>query len=163
MAREDEEGGDKVIRLRMTCSGVVQAVGFRPAVHRFAVSLGLAGWVRNDADGATIEVEGSDKAVRAFQYRLAEVLPPLARLDTAVVSETAALGTRGFTVALSADGPRSRALIPPDTVLCGDCRREMDDPSDRRFRYPFTTCTNCGPRYSLTRALPYDRERTSMQ
>jgi len=153
---------DEVIRHRVVCRGVVQAVGFRPAVHRFASSLGLGGWVRNDADGATIEVEGSREAVQSFHRRLCEVLPPLARLDAVVISETPPLGERQFTVAMSAMGPRGNALIPPDTALCDDCRSEMDDPSDRRFQYPFTTCTNCGPRYSLTQSLPYDRERTSM-
>jgi hydrogenase maturation protein HypF len=153
---------NEVIRRRLLCRGVVQAVGFRPAVHRLAVSLGLAGWVRNDPDGATIEVEGSTDAVQCFQRRLPEVLPPLARLDALLVSETPYLGERAFTVHTSTSGPRRHALIPPDVVLCDACRGEMEDPADRRHRYPFTTCTNCGPRYSLTQSLPYDRDRTSM-
>ncbi|MFI5396942.1 MAG: carbamoyltransferase HypF [Candidatus Binatia bacterium] len=159
-ARTDQHG--EVIRHRLVCRGVVQAVGFRPAVHRFAVSLGLSGWVRNDMDGATIEVEGPRQAVESFRRRLSDVLPPLARLDALLISETPPLGEQEFTVHASTKGARRHALIPPDTVLCDDCRGEMEDPSDRRHRYPFTTCTNCGPRYSLTGNLPYDRERTSM-
>lgn len=151
-----------MIRRRLACQGVVQAVGFRPAVHRLAVSLGLGGWVRNDPDGATIEIEGPVDAIESFQRRLAEALPPLARLDAVEMSAAAPLGERQFSVVVSATGPRRHALIPPDTMLCADCRREMEDPSDRRYRYPFITCTNCGPRYSLTHSLPYDRERTSM-
>ena len=151
-----------VIRRRLACRGVVQAVGFRPAVHRLAVSLGLAGWVRNDPDGAMIEIEGPIEAVETFQRRLPENLPPLARLDAVEVRAAVALGEQQFTVVVSTAGPRRHALIPPDTMLCDDCRREMDDPSDRRHRYAFITCTNCGPRYSLTYSLPYDRDRTSM-
>lgn len=151
-----------VIRVRLACRGVVQAVGFRPAVHRLAVSLDLGGWVRNDPDGALIEVEGPTGAVETFQRRLRAHLPPLARLDAMEASAAVPLGERQFNVVVSAAGPRRRALIPPDTMLCDDCRGEMEDPSDRRYRYPFTTCTNCGPRYSLTHSLPYDRQRTSM-
>jgi len=150
------------MRQRVLCRGVVQAVGFRPAVHRLAVSLGLAGWVRNDPDGALIEVEGPQHAVQSFHRRLPDVLPPLARLDATVITDTVPLGERHFAVAESTRGPRRHALIPPDAVVCSDCRREMEDPSDRRHHYAFTTCTNCGPRYSLTRTLPYDRDRTSM-
>jgi len=153
---------EDVIRHRLACRGIVQAVGFRPAVHRLAVSLGLSGWVRNDPDGAVIEIEGLRPAVELFRFRLPHALPPLARLDALDVEETRPLGERAFTVVTSAAGPRRRALIPPDAVLCGDCRLEMEDPSNRRYRYAFTTCTNCGPRYSLTSNLPYDRERTSM-
>lgn len=153
---------EDVIRRRLACRGVVQAVGFRPAVHRLAVALGLGGWVRNDPDGAMIEIEGPRPAVESFRCRLPAALPPLSRLDAIEINETLPLGERDFTVVTSAAGPRRHALIPPDAVLCGDCRGEMEDPSDRRYHYPFTTCTNCGPRYSLTHNLPYDRERTSM-
>ena len=155
-------GPRTVIRRRLLCRGVVQAVGFRPAVHRLAVELGLGGWVRNDPDGATIEVEGPAATVESFHRRLPESLPPLARLDALLISEATVHGERTFTVDASTTGPRRHALLPPDAVLCDACRGEMADPSDRRHRYPFTTCTNCGPRYSLTHRLPYDRERTSM-
>lgn len=151
-----------MIRHRLACRGVVQAVGFRPAVHRLAVSLGLGGWVRNDPDGALIEIEGPGAALETFRRRLPDSLPPLARLDAVAVSTAVPRGERQFSVVVSDTGPRRQALIPPDTIVCDDCRGEIADPSDRRYRYAFTTCTNCGPRYSLTHTLPYDRERTSM-
>jgi hydrogenase maturation protein HypF len=149
-------------RLQIRCRGTVQGVGFRPAVHRIATSLGLAGWVVNDPQGATIEVEGPEEVVALFLDRLSSDLPPLARLDASEEELCEPLGEEGFEVRSSTIGRREGALVPPDAVLCDDCRRDMETPSDRRFRYPFTTCTNCGPRFSLVRELPYDRERTSM-
>ena len=149
-------------RLQIRCRGTVQGVGFRPAVHRIAKSLGLAGWVVNDPQGATLEIEGAPDVVDRFVERLHRELPPLARLDAAEQESRKPLGEKGFEVRSSTLGRREAALVPPDAVLCGDCRRDMETPDDRRYRYPFTTCTNCGPRFSLVRELPYDRERTSM-
>jgi hydrogenase maturation protein HypF len=149
-------------RLRLVCRGTVQGVGFRPAVHRLATGLGLSGWVRNGPEGVVVEVEGEDAAVTAFARRLPGSLPPLARLDDLEVAAVEPAGDRGFSVMASEDGARARALVPPDTALCSECRREMADPADRRFRYPFTTCTDCGPRFSLVQGFPYDRVRTSM-
>ncbi|HVN76423.1 MAG TPA: carbamoyltransferase HypF [Thermoanaerobaculaceae bacterium] len=149
-------------RLRIVCRGVVQGVGFRPAVHRLATSLALAGWVRNGPDGVEIEVEGAGKAVRSFIQSLPRSLPALARLDEMDAAPVPPTGGDAFEVLASEPGRRQRALVPPDAALCADCRAEMDDPEDRRHRYPFTTCTNCGPRFTLVRSLPYDRERTSM-
>jgi hydrogenase maturation protein HypF len=151
------------IRLQITCRGTVQGVGFRPAVHRIATSLGLAGWVINDPQGATMELEGSAETIDDFLERLTEELPPLARLDTIERQTLDPLGEDGFEVRTSTLGRREGALVPPDAVLCEDCRRDMEDESDRRFHYPFTTCTNCGPRFTLVQTLPYDRERTSMR
>ena len=152
-----------LIRLQITCRGTVQGVGFRPAIHRIATSLGLAGWVINDPQVATMEIEGRADVVDAFLERLSDELPPLARLDTIERRTLDPLGEEGFEVRTSTLGRREGALVPPDAVLCEDCRREMEDESDRRFHYPFTTCTNCGPRFTLVHTLPYDRERTSMQ
>jgi len=149
-------------RVRVRCTGAVQGVGFRPFVHRLATRLGLSGLVRNDPDGVLVEVEGPPEAVAAFLERLPAELPPLARLDGLEVSETEPTGEAGFTVARSERGRRRRALVPPDAALCADCRREMADPADRRFRYPFTGCAGCGPRFSLVLELPYDRSRTTM-
>jgi hydrogenase maturation protein HypF len=151
-----------LIRLRVACRGTVQGVGFRPAVHRIATSLDLAGWVINDPQGATMEIEGPPDKIDEFLDLLTTQLPPLARLDKIEKEEQEALGEQGFEVRTSTVGQRQGALVPPDAVLCEDCRREMEDPDDRRYHYPFTTCTNCGPRFTLVRALPYDRERTSM-
>ncbi len=150
------------VRLEVRCRGAVQGVGFRPTVHRIATELGLAGEVLNDPDGATAEVEGPAATAAAFVERLRAELPPLARLDEITVTEIESRGDSGFRVADTEQGRRAGALVPPDAALCADCRTEMGDPADRRHRYPFTTCTNCGPRFSLTRSLPYDRDTTSM-
>lgn len=124
--------------------------------------MGLSGWVINDPLGATIEVEGSPDGIDRFLDRLHAELPPLARLESVEREPCEPRGEHGFEVRSSNLGKPEGALVPPDSVLCGDCRREMETPSDRRYHYPFTTCTNCGPRFSLVRTLPYDRERTSM-
>ncbi len=153
---------EKRIRLQLRCRGTVQGVGFRPAIHRIATTLGLDGWVINDPQGATMEIEGPEEVVNRFLDRLPAELPPLARLDNIEREEVEPLGERGFEVQSSTLGRREGALVPPDAVLCDECRCEMEDPDDRRFHYPFTTCTNCGPRFTIVRTLPYDRERTSM-
>ena len=150
------------IRLRVECRGAVQGVGFRPTVHRIATSMGLAGWVINDPQGATAEVEGDGDTARTFLERLRTDLPPLARLDELIVSEIEPQDASTFEVRESDQGRRAGALVPPDASLCRDCRREMNDPEDRRHHYAFTTCTNCGPRFSIVRRLPYDRPATAM-
>ncbi|MCP4039747.1 MAG: carbamoyltransferase HypF [bacterium] len=137
-------------------------MGFRPAVYRLAEEHDLAGVVRNDADGASIEVEGPVSAVASFLQRLPDALPALASLDEIEIEDTLPGGLDQFRVEVSRAAPRRYARIPPDTSLCVECRRELDDPDDRRHRYPFITCTHCGPRFSLVRGLPYDRERTAM-
>jgi len=151
-----------VIRLRVRCRGAVQGVGFRPTVHRIATELELVGEVRNDPEGATAEVEGDPVVANSFVKRLRSELPPLARLDSMDVDEIDCVGETAFTVTETEEGQAAGARVPPDAALCTDCRREMDDSTDRRYRYPFTTCTNCGPRFSLTKSLPYDRAKTSM-
>ncbi len=154
--------GKQLIRVQLRCRGTVQGVGFRPTVHRIATSIGLAGWVINDPLGATAEVEGSSEMIDLFVERLRSELPPLAHLDAIERVELDPVQAEGFEVRTSTTGRPEGALVPPDTVLCADCRREVEDPMDRRHHYPFTTCTNCGPRFSLVKSLPYDRERTSM-
>lgn len=148
--------------MRVMCRGAVQGVGFRPTVYRIATEMGLAGWVVNDPTGVTIEVEGSREAATGFPGRLRAALPPLARIDDMVSEEIPCRGDLEFGVRASERGRRAGALVPPDAALCDDCRREMATPSDRRYRYPFTTCTNCGPRFSLVLQLPYDRPQTAM-
>jgi hydrogenase maturation protein HypF len=149
-------------RRGILCRGVVQGVGFRPAVHRLATSLGLTGWVRNGPDGVAIQVEGEPEALARFLDVLPRSLPPLARLDEFSFEPLEPTGEGGFSILASEEGARLRALVPADSVLCSDCRADIEREGDRRHRYPFTTCTNCGPRFSLVRALPYDRERTAM-
>ncbi len=160
-----QDPGHEVIRRRLVCRGVVQGVGFRPAVWRFGHALGLGGFVRNDEDGATIEVQGPAVDVATFERELPQRLPPLARLAGVQTTSLPPLPQQAageFVIATTARGDRGAALVPPDTALCSACRQELDDPADRRHRHPFTNCTDCGPRFSLVRALPYDRERTAM-
>ena len=116
----------------------------------------------NDPEGATTEIEGTGPQVREFVDALPRELPPLARVDELAVEEIPPLGETEFEVRESRQGRRAGALVPPDAALCAECRRDMENPGDRRFRYPFTTCTNCGPRFSIVDALPYDRPQTSM-
>ncbi len=142
--------------------GVVQGVGFRPFVYRLAQEEGLAGFIGNDTDGVTIEIEGPAGRVNAFLVRLRTETPPLARIDSVAVRELKATGEAGFRIVASEVLGRVSTGIPADAATCADCLRELLDPADRRYRYPFLNCTNCGPRYTITRRIPYDRPQTSM-
>jgi hydrogenase maturation protein HypF len=142
--------------------GVVQGVGFRPFVYRLAVEEGLAGLIGNDTDGVTIEIEGPKERVEAFLIRLQTEAPPLARIDSVAVCELALVGDSGFQIVASEVLGRVSTGIPADAATCPDCLRELLDPRDRRYRYPFLNCTNCGPRFTITRRIPYDRPQTSM-
>ncbi|MBI3568806.1 MAG: carbamoyltransferase HypF [Gemmatimonadetes bacterium] len=145
--------------LRVT--GVVQGVGFRPFVHRMALRQGLAGWVRNVAGTVEIHVEGAADALDRFQRDLRLEAPPVARIDTLEAASGTLVGFRGFDIAASEDADGNRP-VPPDVATCASCERELFDPADRRYRHPFITCTDCGPRYTVIEALPYDRERTTL-
>lgn len=151
-----------VERLRVAVRGAVQGVGFRPFVHRLAGELGLAGWVANDAGGAVLEVEGGAESVRRFLTRLPAELPAHAVLTGLEPVFLAPAGLTGFSIRASLGGAKT-ALIQPDIAACPECLREMRDPEDRRYRYPFVNCTHCGPRYSIVEALPYDRANTTMR
>jgi len=146
--------------------GVVQGVGYRPFVYRLALEEGLAGSVGNDSDGVTIEIEGPEERVELFLSRLRLEAPPLARVDSVTTRElwvAAASGTlAGFQIVASEVVGRASTGIPADAATCPDCLRELLDPKDRRYRYPFLNCTNCGPRFTITRRIPYDRPQTSM-
>jgi hydrogenase maturation protein HypF len=150
-------------RRRIEIRGIVQGVGFRPFVYRLAQELGLSGWVRNDAVGVSIEVDGTIEALDAFARRLRDEAPALARVSAVQVIATSQIAQPqpGFAIQPSRGGPAATA-IGPDSALCDDCRREMLDPADRRWRYAFINCTNCGPRFTITHDLPYDRAHTSM-
>lgn len=150
------------IRVRLDITGVVQGVGFRPAVARIAAEHGLSGWVYNDAGSVHCEWEGPAADVEAAVGALRDRPPPMARVDTLRVSALEPRGADGFEILASRDDDGSRTLVPPDIAMCGDCLREMRDPSDRRYRHPFITCTNCGPRYTVITDLPYDRPATTM-
>lgn len=148
---------------RLRVEGVVQGVGFRPFVHRMAVRHDLDGWVRNGADGVEIVVEGTPGDLRVFRRSLATEAPPVARVERVRSEAAEAAGLEEFRVLESTDDPDRRQPVSPDVAVCDACLDEMRDPSDRRYRYPFITCTDCGPRYTVIEAMPYDRERTSMR
>jgi hydrogenase maturation protein HypF len=152
----------EMVRRGVVVYGVVQGVGFRPCVYRLAMEEGLAGFIGNDTDGVTIEIEGPEARVDAFLIRLPAEVPPLARIDSITVREMAAIGETGFRIVASEVLGRVSTGIPADAATCADCLRELMDPEDRRYRYPFLNCTNCGPRFTITRRIPYDRPQTSM-
>ena len=143
-------------------SGVVQGVGFRPFVYRLASEEDLAGFIGNDTEGVTIELEGHSACIQAFLARLTSETPPLARIDSVATRDLAPTGETGFRIVASEVLGRVSTGIPADAATCADCLRELLDPADRRYRYPFLNCTNCGPRYTITRRVPYDRPQTSM-
>lgn len=151
-----------MIRQQVQVRGLVQGVGFRPFVFRLAQEEQICGWVRNTPAGVTLELEAERAQVEHLLDRLAAELPPLARLDQLQACSIPLKGDSAFVIRESElEGP-TRALILPDCATCADCLAEVLTPGDRRYRYPFTNCTNCGPRYSIIRALPYDRSRTTM-
>jgi len=147
----------------MAVRGAVQGVGFRPFVYRLAGELGLAGWVSNGARGVELEVEGERSKVRLFRERLESERPRPAVLQSIDAEWISPTGEHGFHIAPSHDHEERTVVVLPDLAICDDCRREIDDPSDRRHRYPFTNCTNCGPRFSILLDLPYDRPQTTMR
>jgi hydrogenase maturation protein HypF len=142
-------------------TGTVQGVGFRPFVYGLARRYELAGFVLNDGGGVSIEAEGEAGSLDAFAAALTDEAPGLARIESVQTSPLAIRGEHEFVIAPSAAIGRT-ALIPPDVATCDDCLRELLDPGDRRYRYPFTNCTQCGPRFTIVRAVPYDRPNTTM-
>ena len=150
------------LRLRARVEGTVQGVGFRPYVWRLATGLGLGGWVRNDERGVLLEVEGAPAAVERFRARLIGEAPPLAVVERVAWTPAALAGERDFAIADSTHGSARDVPVTPDSATCDDCLRELFDPGDRRFRYPFVNCTNCGPRFTIVRGVPYDRPLTTM-
>jgi len=149
-------------RLSIRVRGQVQGVGFRPFVHGLAGRLGLAGWVRNDGGGVALEIEGDGAAVSAFLEDLRGGPPPLARITGIETEACPPEGGAGFVILASDPNRAMRTATPADAAVCPDCLAELFDPADRRHRYPFLNCTHCGPRYTITRRLPYDRPQTSM-
>ena len=149
-------------RKRLGVTGLVQGVGFRPFIYRLAQSHNLAGGVRNTSRGVEIEVEGPPAILDLFIRQLSADAPTLARVERVLIEEAEPLGQQSFEILASESLPATEAVIPPDVGLCPDCAREILDPDDRRFQYPFTNCTNCGPRFTLIRQVPYDRPQTTM-
>ncbi|MEU8246668.1 carbamoyltransferase HypF [Nonomuraea sp. NPDC048916] len=150
------------VRSRIQVEGIVQGVGFRPFVHALASRYGLAGLVGNDATGVFIEAEGPPAAVTALVEAVRDRAPALAVVERVSVTEVPPTGARGFEIAPSVAGGPRQALVPPDVATCDDCLAELFDPADRRHRYPFVNCTNCGPRFTIITGVPYDRGATTM-
>lgn len=144
-------------------TGLVQGVGFRPYVHRLALSVGVSGWVRNASGSVEIWLEGPAPSLDRFLARLGTEAPPLARIASVVVEACPPIRAHGFTILESRIVPGSRQPVSPDVATCAACETELFDPRDRRFHYPFITCTDCGPRFTVIAAMPYDRDRTSMR
>jgi hydrogenase maturation protein HypF len=154
---------DELTRRRITVTGQVQGVGFRPCVYRLALARGVTGGVRNTPQGVVIEIQGPEALVDAFPRELAAHLPPLARILTMdTQAAPAVLGETGFSIGASDPGTGHNVLISPDVATCASCLADMADTTNRRHGYPFTNCTDCGPRYTITRSIPYDRKTTSM-
>ena len=150
-------------RLKLAVRGAVQGVGFRPFVFRLAEELKLAGWVNNSPQGVFIEVEGPRPALEKFLLRLETEKPPRSFIQSLESSWLDSIGYKNFEIRASETGGGKTALVMPDIATCPDCLREIFDPKNRRHRYPFTNCTNCGPRFSIIESLPYDRANTSMR
>jgi len=148
-------------RVHIQVEGIVQGVGFRPFVYNLAHRHKLAGWVRNDEKGVQIEVEGEGNEIQGFLSDLNSP-PPLARIEKISPRDLPPAGYEGFEIRESERGQEKTALIPPDIAICGDCLREFSEEKDRRFHYPFINCTNCGPRFTIIKDVPYDRGKTTM-
>ena len=137
-------------------------MGFRPYIYRLATARRLTGTITNTSSGVTIEVQGSRETVEDFVACLPRSAPPLARITGIAALDIPCNGDHEFRIIASQGGGPVHTLISPDVATCGDCVRELLDPADRRYRYPFINCTNCGPRFTIVRDIPYDRPRTSM-
>lgn len=151
------------LRLRLAIRGAVQGVGFRPFVYRLAKELSLTGWVNNSPQGVTIEIEASPDKLEQFRVRLESEKPPRAFIQSLEASYLDPRGFNDFEIRESEQGGVKTAIVLPDIATCPDCLRDVFDPANRRYRYPFTNCTNCGPRFSIIEALPYDRANTTMR
>jgi hydrogenase maturation protein HypF len=149
-------------RVRVRVSGTVQGVGFRPHVYRLATEVGLGGWVLNDERGVLLEVEGSQQEIEDFIARLRTEAPPLARVESVAAEPVSPRREHGFQILASARTAEAAAPVTPDSATCDACLAELFDPGNRRYRYPFINCTNCGPRFTIVRGVPYDRPLTTM-
>ena len=142
--------------------GIVQGVGFRPFVYNLAQRLNLAGYVLNDSSGLIAELEGAPAAIEAFLQALGSEHPPLAWIQDRAVTSLPPDGSREFQIRPSVAETGKFALISPDIATCAECLADCTDPANRRYGYAFTNCTNCGPRYTIIRDIPYDRPHTTM-
>jgi hydrogenase maturation protein HypF len=152
-----------MLRLKVTIRGAVQGVGFRPFVYRLASELGLSGWVSNTAQGLFVEVEGTKEVLDRFVLRIGQEKPSRAFVQSLEFSFLDPVGFKSFEIRESDNSGPKTALVLPDIATCPECLQDISDPSNRRYLYPFTNCTNCGPRFSIILSLPYDRPNTSMK
>lgn len=152
----------RIGRKRIHLRGIVQGVGFRPFVHKLALRLQLNGYVLNSSAGVVIEVEGEETGIERFIRQLTSGAPPLALIEDVTVDSLEPAGHEGFVIRKSVDEPGKLLPVSPDVSTCDDCMRDFRTPANRRHGYPFTNCTNCGPRYTITRQIPYDRPLTTM-
>jgi hydrogenase maturation protein HypF len=152
----------RVARKTIDITGIVQGVGFRPYVYRLAIECGLTGLIANTPAGVSIEVQGEAEAVERFLERLPKEIPPIAKITGITPRDAELRQETAFRIKASSTRAAAKALISPDVSVCEDCLRELMNPRDRRFRYPFINCTNCGPRFTIIHDIPYDRVRTSM-
>jgi len=151
------------IRKNIIIKGIVQGVGFRPFIHKLVQNYNLSGWVLNSNQGVEIEVEGKTEEINSFVSDTKEKLPPLARIEKIEVNQLPLIGYKGFSIKKSiVNEENSFVLVSPDISICEDCLQELFDPHNRRFHYPFINCTNCGPRFSIIKDIPYDRKKTTM-
>jgi hydrogenase maturation protein HypF len=153
---------DPIVRIRVEIEGIVQGVGFRPFIFRLAGRYGISGWVRNTPAGVLLEVESDQTNLAAFIADISAQAPPLASITSLNSVQVDLVGENGFEI-LASVGGLNNAQISPDCDVCPDCLRELFDPNDRRYHYPFINCTNCGPRYSIITGIPYDRQLTTME
>ncbi len=152
---------DQLTSIRITIQGIVQGVGFRPFIYNLAQKLDISGTVKNTSAGVIIDATGMDAVLDEFYTFILSSTPPLARIDAIKRESTILTNHKGFTILDSEVLPGAFSLVPPDIATCHDCYKEMNDPTDRRYRYPFINCTNCGPRFTIIRKMPYDRPFTS--
>jgi len=150
-------------RAVISVRGVVQGVGFRPFVYRLAAAHHLSGWVRNTSGKVEIEVEGDKTAIQQFLLKLETQAPPMAHIEDIQTKFSSPQGYTDFQIQESVARQNQYQLVSPDIATCAECREEIFDPSNRRFRYAFTNCTNCGPRFTIIEDIPYDRPNTTMR
>ena len=162
VGRDNMPKTEECMRVRLRLRGAVQGVGFRPFVYRLATELRLSGWVGNSPQGVILEVEGGKESLDAFLLRVEREKPPQASIQSLESTYLDAVGLTGFSIRESDGRGATTAVVLPDIATCQDCLHEVFDPADRRYLYPFTNCTNCGPRFTIITALPYDRPNTSM-
>ena len=149
-------------RVKIEISGVVQGVGFRPFVYQLALQHSLKGYVFNNGNGVVIELEGEQSQFDAFLSSMTTSLPTLSRIDTLQITEIPIKKSSTFSI-IKSTNTDVKTMVSADISMCPDCKKEMNEPKNRRYKYPFINCTNCGPRYTIINALPYDRKNTSMQ